>query len=247
MNDRPDSESDNKKPGVVTSYNMPSLLNIPAAMELYGPLVNLWEGKNMGEGILHLVKSEMKMGLRPGWQKRLLLRLLRAKALASIMDALGMDDVCHIADDDDEEEEEEEAADDSTIRMDERGVYHRYKTMGDLYAAFAARHPVSLVQLNTGEFRGVVGKLLGPDHLVDVTFMEEEAAIVHGGLHYWSWKVGIEVGDLNPDSVLRSVLLLPYLLEKNEGVYATVSTAWEEMEADGDFVVPPLLGPEPNH
>ena len=244
MNDRPDAEGDNKKPGVVTSYNMPSLLNIPAAMELYGPLVNLWEGKNMGEGILHLVKSEMKMGLRVGWQKRLLLRLLRAKALSSIMNVLGMKDVYDILDDEEDEEEEEGDADDSTIRVNERGVYHRYKTMGDIYAGIAARHPVSLVQLESGEFRAVVGKLQGPDQLVAVTFLEEEAGIAHAGLHYWTWKVGVEVGDLNPDCVVRSVLLLPYLMENKEGVYAAISTAWAEMEADGDFVVPPLLSTE---
>ena len=35
-------------------YNFLSLLNIPDAMYQYGPLINLWEGSNQGEGYLRL-------------------------------------------------------------------------------------------------------------------------------------------------------------------------------------------------
>ena len=249
VNDRPDTESDNKKPGIVTSYNMPSLLNIPDAMRRYGPLVNLWEGKNMGEGILHFVKAQMKMGLRPGWQKRLLLRLLCGKALASIMDALGMDDVrgMQLEDDDDEEDDEDASADNKTINTKESGIYHRYKSIADLHGDIGARKPLSLVQLDGGEFRVVIGKLGSPDELVSVSFVEEDGCTSHAGLHYRKWRVGhVVVGVLDSDTVRRSLLLLPYLLAKQEDVYAAVSTAWELMNVDGHFVVPPLLGPEPN-
>ena len=36
--------------------NYQSLLNLPNAMELYGPLINLWEGANQGEGYLRYTK-----------------------------------------------------------------------------------------------------------------------------------------------------------------------------------------------
>ena len=203
----------------------------------------------MGEGILHLVKSEMKMGLRPGWQKRLLLRLLRAKALASIMDSLGMDDVVDI-ERDDSGDDDDEAHDDATIRIAQRGAYHRYKSMGDIYAAIASRKPVSLVQLENGEFKAVVGKLQGADQLVAVRFVQAHGAVTHAGLHYWKWEAGIQQGDLDPDTVRRSVLLLPYLVDKTAGnndLFAAVSTVWEEMDGtSGGFVMPPLLGPEPS-
>ena len=205
----------------------------------------------MGEGILHLVKSEMKMGLRPGWQKRLLLRLLRAKALASIMDSLGMDDVVDIQGDDGDDDDDDEAHDDTTIRIAQRGSYHRYKSMGDIYAAIASRKPVSVVQLDSWEFRAVVGKLEGPDQLVALSFVAADGAVTHGGLHYWIWKAGVEAGDLDPDTVARSVLLLPLLVgnrEDRSDRFAAVSTVWEEMDGtNGRFVTPPQLGPEPSN
>ena len=40
-------------------YNFLSLLNIPKTMERYGPLINLWEGSNQGEGYLRYVKPKI--------------------------------------------------------------------------------------------------------------------------------------------------------------------------------------------
>ena len=68
------------KPTWVTSYNFSSLLNLPGIMSRYGPLRNLWEGGNQGEGILKYVKQEITMGLRPGWERKLMTRMLRRKA-----------------------------------------------------------------------------------------------------------------------------------------------------------------------
>ena len=239
VNDRPDGESDNKKPGIVTSYNMPSLLNVPAAMRKYGPLVNLWEGKNMGEGILHFVKSELKIGLRPGWQKRLLLRLLRGKALGSIMSSLGVADGRDNGDSDDDEEEEDNGV--------ERGVYHRYKRMATLFGRMAARKPLSLVRLECGQFGAVLcaRDSSTPDGLLEMNPMED-GAFEHAGLRYWKWKAGSE-RELEPAKVRSSVLLLPYLLsDRGADVFAAVNTTWGEMNLVGAFVVPRPLGPAAN-
>lgn len=73
------------KPGWVQSYNMASLLNVPDAMERFGPLVDLWEGKIQVEGIVTYVKEEIKTGLQKEWSKRLLDNLNRQKAMRSIM------------------------------------------------------------------------------------------------------------------------------------------------------------------
>jgi hypothetical protein len=53
-----------KMPSWISSYNFSSLLNIPEAMRMYGPLRNLWEGGYQGEGILRYVKPEASYGMR---------------------------------------------------------------------------------------------------------------------------------------------------------------------------------------
>ena len=57
------SESDNnmkrKKLYWLSHYNFMSLLNLPEAMKMYGPLTNLWEGANQGEGYLRYAKPKI--------------------------------------------------------------------------------------------------------------------------------------------------------------------------------------------
>ena len=40
----------------LSKYNYLSFLNFPDTMKLYGPLINLWEGSNKGEGYLRYAK-----------------------------------------------------------------------------------------------------------------------------------------------------------------------------------------------
>ena len=42
--------STNHVPSWLQHFNFLSLLNLPDTMDLYGPLVNMWEGGNRGEG-----------------------------------------------------------------------------------------------------------------------------------------------------------------------------------------------------
>ena len=40
-------------------YNFQSLLNLPNEMELFGPLINIWEDDNKGEGYLRSIKPNI--------------------------------------------------------------------------------------------------------------------------------------------------------------------------------------------
>ena len=72
-------------------------------MRFLGPLPAFWEGKFQGEGILSFVKAELLMGLRNGWQKRLLVKLLKRKAMRHLVgkDTKADKQVGHDDDDDD--------------------------------------------------------------------------------------------------------------------------------------------------
>ena len=47
------------KPVWLSKYNFQSLLNVPAAMKLFGPILNLREGLNQGEG--YLIYTKLKI------------------------------------------------------------------------------------------------------------------------------------------------------------------------------------------
>lgn len=62
-------------PVVVSSYNFPSLLNLPMHMSQNGPLRHLWEGGPKGEAFLRRVKPLITQGFRPKWADNLLTKL----------------------------------------------------------------------------------------------------------------------------------------------------------------------------
>ena len=68
-------------------YNLACLMNLPEAMEHFGPLRQLWEGSTKGEGILRFVKPMMTQGFKHqgSWHFHLLQKLGVAKALKNIL------------------------------------------------------------------------------------------------------------------------------------------------------------------
>jgi hypothetical protein len=83
--DKPLRMKDNKKPKWISSYNFLTLLSIPDQVRQFGPLRLLWEGSVVGEGYLGYVKNEIKLGLRTGWQQNIMKKILRKKALTTIL------------------------------------------------------------------------------------------------------------------------------------------------------------------
>ena len=53
--------STNHVPSWLQHFNFLSLLNLPDTMDLYGPLVNMWEGQNRGEGFLRHLRSRLHL------------------------------------------------------------------------------------------------------------------------------------------------------------------------------------------
>ena len=70
-------------------YNFLSLLNIPDAMYKYGPLVNLWEGSNQGEGYLRYAKPRITDIHSKNWQINAHIKLLEIISMDEVID-------CHV-------------------------------------------------------------------------------------------------------------------------------------------------------
>lgn len=161
------------KPTWIRTYNFMSLLNLPAAMKMYGPLVNLWEGKLMGEAIIKHCKSELENGLRGNWAMNVLLKHYRKRALkrlaadseeddpelqegggnASTIEGKGEGAPLEADGSDDlekgpgvlEKEQDGGGGDDLTQKRKGRRAFKRYDSFVDVQSAFDSGLPLSAI------------------------------------------------------------------------------------------------------
>jgi hypothetical protein len=66
-------------------YNFLSLLNIPDAINKYGPLINLWEGSNQGEGYLRYAKPKVVNIHSKNWQINAYISLLNETSMNNVI------------------------------------------------------------------------------------------------------------------------------------------------------------------
>ena len=74
------------KPIWLSKYIFQSLLNILDEMRHFGPLVNLWEGSNQGEGYLRYAKPKITNIHSKNWQVNTHVKLLNDNAFQSVID-----------------------------------------------------------------------------------------------------------------------------------------------------------------
>ena len=209
---------------VVSSYNFMCLMNIPEAMELFGPLRNLYEGGPRGEGFALFAKPHMSGVMKKSWHYHLMRELLREKAFNSMLPqerkvkvpVTYLDALRH--------------------RSDMFQKYDAEYTFGYHFVQEFARDkkPVSvlLVEMLGGEIVifGVVGSY---DSVLKVEISDVPAAKVFGFYYY---EFGLPATQsVQWESVASSVtaigygLLLPLLEDKQSKRFALISSNWENL------------------
>ena len=79
--------SKKSKPLWLSKYNFLSLLNIPQSMKLFGPMINLWEGSNQGEGYLRFAKPKLTNIHSKNWQINAHLQMLNEMSFDEVIDS----------------------------------------------------------------------------------------------------------------------------------------------------------------
>jgi hypothetical protein len=72
------------RPSAIESYNFACLMNIPQAMQLFGPLRELWEGSVRGEGFLRVIKDRYR-GMQGNWHYNLMQSVLKERAFENVL------------------------------------------------------------------------------------------------------------------------------------------------------------------
>jgi hypothetical protein len=198
-------------------------------MERYGPLRNLWEGGNQGEGILKYVKQEITMGLRPGWQYKLMRSMMKRKTLRSLMDTGWLEN--NTDDDSDYNEGVKEKFD---TLSNSKTSYFEYKTEFAVQDDFENGVPLSGVWMSNGKGRIVLknGKSL------EINIVENTGRNVQG-LWYHQWNLVDGVVDSDKTSGVVPCLFLQECTsdEEEDGIneYTLIRKDWKMIGENGEF------------
>lgn len=190
-------------------------------MRQFGPLRNLWEGKNHGEQFLRCVKCEVASKFVRDWEVGPVKKVYQKQALDVII------------------ESESVSSSTATSEVELDGCF-LYKSVTEIMKSFMERLPLSMVMLENGIF-GCITK----EHKI-VEFSCDAHVCSRNGCdyHIWSLKEIPENGarDLAEfDETAHFLLLLPRLVEcglppcTSDAVYTTINSEWMEMKKDGSF------------
>jgi hypothetical protein len=243
------SSSGRKKPLWIQSSNFVALLNLPKAMQRFGPPRELWEGGPRGEGILRELKPLIR-GLRGNWTGNALRRFYENRALDDIwpQDNTFPDENVGYTDEesDDEYNEDEPPA----MTVDVVGGYtkqqryrpFRYYANKDIaFQAFEKSMPLSILQLFDGKF-GFVTKAREFVTLERQNFSEELC-----GASYFEWSCNrVQEGMEESEWVTKirhHCLFLPRLAgdgkpQSGQSSYYVITSKWLEMKKDGSIGLP---------
>lgn len=214
------------KPAWIRTYNFMSLLNLPAAMKLYGPLVNLWEGKLMGEAIIKYCKSELENGLRGNWPVNVMLKHYRRRSLKRLTEE-------ETKDDDGPSPEPDSGDEPLTQNRKGRRGFKLYTDECDAKKEFEQGKPLSVVYWKADDGLGwTYGMAYGRDGgTFRVLYPNIYSSVRKNDLVFWAWDISDKIVVLKQPVKKKDampVLLLPLLEEGRKGYYTVVSSEWNQ-------------------
>ena len=137
-----------RDPVWLRTFNFQSLLNLPYVANLYGPLVNLWEGSNQGEGYLRHVKPKITSVHTKKWKMNVHINLLNDNALNYVLD----------------NNFTVEASDDTNRkfrkvrieRMKQSTMFYKYNNVDELFYFYKQHNPISFIMTNDNKYHDMI-------------------------------------------------------------------------------------------
>ena len=134
-----------RKPLWMTKYNHLSLLNLPRYIKLFGPMINLWEGSNQGEGYLRFVKPNLTNIHSKNWQQNAHSEILNEMSFDQVIENHVnnnlMTGMCSKI----------QNSTNSRLERDKK-MYVKYKYTNELYSLYRLNKSVSAVECSDEKF-----------------------------------------------------------------------------------------------
>ena len=208
-------------------FNLACLMNLPEAMEHFGPLRQLWEGATRGEGFLRFVKPMMTQGFKhqSKWHFHLLQKLAIAKAFRNILP------------------QKKKELDSSIGTLTSRkGFFHKHKSLYDFQRDMEANRvanktPISVILVLAADKRAHIMAVVDSyERVIRITQNVTTTAIKKFGLCYYRFEVEedyrlVPWDDVATDAVeIGYGLLLPLLADGEENMlFALIASNWKTL------------------
>ena len=229
------------KPYWLSRYNHLSLLNIPKHMRNFGPILNLWEGSNQGEGYLRFVKPKLKNIHSKNWQ---------LNAHCEIFNEISLEQVFqnHVH----KNYSKERCCSFQNVinsRMNRpKKMFMRYKSVNEVFSSFRKNRPISAVRCYDNKFYAVVQKQQHKVHAIQIN-LQYFKTISPLSMHFHKVKMNLVLTDseLQPFDecyISNYILLLPeldkegYINIQGNGSYYVIDSEWNELGCDMKLISP---------
>lgn len=126
-------------------YNFLSLLNIPDIMNKYGPLINLWEGSNQGEGYLRYAKPRITDIHSVNWQLNAHTNLLNESSMNDVIS-------CHVYHNTSHHHKGEYIKHVKSTLRGSKKMFQTYQSIYEVFSLYRRNRPLSVVKVQNGDF-----------------------------------------------------------------------------------------------
>ena len=238
-------EYTSKKPYWLSKYNHLSLLNIPNTMKLFGPMINLWEGSNQGEGYLRFAKPKLTNIHRKNWNLNAHCEILKEISLEEVIES-HMNNYYTTA-------KCCKFQNYKNSRMDrKKKMYMKYKSVNEIFSFFRRNRPLSAVKCLDDKYYGIVQKVKGKLEAIPMQ-LKYYKTLSEISVTYHKVILDLSLSDLHllpfeEDTIQNYLLLLPelgkdgYINEEQNASYYVIDSEWNELNERNDFMPPKSPG-----
>ena len=239
-NGQQQSINTNHAPSWLQHFNFLSLLNLPDTMDLYGPLVNMWEGGNRGEGFLRHLKPTITNTVQVNWNFIAHENIMKNKSKAQVLHQ-------HFKNLALNKKVEFERI---LSQYDTISNYFCYQEINIFWNELWVNKPLSMVLLEKGTICAVLkhnnDDIIGFE--VKIKFREKIDTLT---MSFFSLETNEDVSKENtivfsPTDISNYLLMLPkldedgFIKEPNQNRYYIITDSWTEMICDDVLIIPQL-------
>jgi len=217
----------------LSRYNHMSLLNIPTHMKRFGPMINLWEGSNQGEGYLRFVKPKINNIHSKNWQLNTHCVIFNEISLEQVIENhvnknYSKSKCCSFQND-------------INSRMNRpKKMYMTYKSVNEIYSSFRKNRPFSAVRCYDQKFYAVVQRVQSKLYAIPIQIQHfKKISSLSMDFHKVEIDSSMTDTELQPfdeNCISNYLLLLPeldkdgYINLEGNGSYYIIDSDWNELD-----------------